>query len=114
WQRPIPHHPAHQRTSRRPLLPPLKSIFLGPSPPTTSASPAIEWNAARGLAARTSRKSPRRQPPSSMTLAWLLPLLIPTACAPLTPAGISAPIRARGRPQLRRTDQRADHTGARR
>src|SRR5439155_10748617 len=63
----IPHHPAHQRTSRRPLLPPLKSIFPGPSPPTTSASPAIEWHAARGLAARTSRKSPRRQPPPSIT-----------------------------------------------
>src|SRR2546430_17521286 len=67
-----------------------------------SASPAIGWNAARGLAARTLRQSPHPPHRLSTTLAWLPPLLIPTACAPPMPPGISALIRGQIRPQLRR------------
>src|SRR5205823_14996309 len=86
----IPTHPPHHLTSFPTRRSSHLSIFPGPSPPTTSASPAIGWNAARGLPARTSRKSPHPPHRLSTTLAWMAPLHISTPCAPLTRTVFSA------------------------
>jgi len=88
----------------------LRSISPGARPPTTSASPAIAWSAARARGAPRSHRSQRRRPRASATPGSPRARATATACAPTTPRAISVATRTSPRlPRRRRTPRRPAH-----